>query len=165
MSSHLFATRATGAARDEQLGEHKTFHKASRWGHSRADTGRGAGRAWCRLARARETTRTGSTRHADRSINQFEHLCVERCPLTTRHTARRSGDSCGNECRTHSQTELRRDYSPEAEAETRRTRADECTIAGSRAEQSLTRGADRRLRNRPANKEESTAAPTRTSGR
>ena len=24
-------TRATGAARDEQLGEHKTFLKASRW--------------------------------------------------------------------------------------------------------------------------------------
>ena len=87
--------------RQEQLGEHKTFHKASRWGYSR----------WTcsvRSARERETTRTGSTRHADRSINQCEHVCVEKCPLTTRHTAIR-GDSCGNECRTHSQTELRRD--------------------------------------------------------
>ena len=33
---------------------------------------------------------TGSTRHDDR-VNQFEHVCVERCPLTTRHTAIRSG--------------------------------------------------------------------------
>ena len=46
-------TRATGAARDEQLGEHKTFLKASRWVYSRAATGRGAGRARCRFARAR----------------------------------------------------------------------------------------------------------------
>ena len=36
--------------------------------------------------------------------------------------------------------------------ETRRTRADECTIAGSRAEQSLTRGAERRLWYRPSRK-------------
>ena len=88
-------------------------------------------------------TTTGSTRH-----DQFEHVCVERCPLTTRRTAIRSRNSCGNECRAHSQTELRRDCSPEAEAETRRSRADECTITGSRAEQSLTRGAERRLRYR-----------------
>ena len=81
-------------------------------------------------------------------VNQFERACVERCPLTTRHTAIRSGDSCRNECRTHSQTELRRDCSPGAEAETRRSRADEFTISGSRAEQSLTRGAERRLRYR-----------------
>ena len=49
----LFVSRATRASRDEQLGEHKTFFKASRWVHSRAATGRGAGRAGCRLARAR----------------------------------------------------------------------------------------------------------------
>ena len=55
-------TQKTGTVavrRQEQLGvssseEHKTFHKASRWGYSRAATGRGAGRARCRLARARE---------------------------------------------------------------------------------------------------------------
>ena len=29
-----------------------------------------------------------------RPVNQFEHVCVEECPLTTRHTANRSGDSC-----------------------------------------------------------------------
>ena len=49
----LFVSRATGAARDEQLGEHKTFLKASRWFFSRAATRRGAGRAGCRFARAR----------------------------------------------------------------------------------------------------------------
>ena len=41
-------SEATRAARDEH-GEHMTFHKASRWGHSRAATGRGAGRARCGL--------------------------------------------------------------------------------------------------------------------
>ena len=49
----LFVTRATGAARDEKLGEHRTFLKASQWVYSRASTGRGAGRAGCRFARAR----------------------------------------------------------------------------------------------------------------
>ena len=29
-----------------------------------------------------------------RPVNQFEHVCAEECPLTTRHTASRSGDSC-----------------------------------------------------------------------
>ena len=53
VSRLLFVTRVTGAARDEQLGEHKTFLKASRWVFSRAATGRGAGRAGCRFARAR----------------------------------------------------------------------------------------------------------------
>ena len=95
-------------------------------------------------------------------VNQFELVCVERCPLTTRHTAVRSGNSCGNECRTHSQTELRRGCSPEAEAETRRSRADDCTIAGSRAEQSLTRGADRRLRYRPSRQRLQRRGPLRT---
>ena len=66
--------------RQEQLGvsssqEHKSFHKASRQGCSRAAPWPGAERARCRLAQAREeeqnssTTTTGSTRHADRSIN------------------------------------------------------------------------------------------------
>ena len=46
----LFVTRATGTARDEQLGE--TFLKASRWVYSRAATGRGAGLARCTRVRA-----------------------------------------------------------------------------------------------------------------
>ena len=37
-SRRLFVTRASGAAQEKQLGEQKTFHKASRRGHSRAAT-------------------------------------------------------------------------------------------------------------------------------
>ena len=88
--------------RQEQLGvsseEHMTFHKASRWGYSRAATGRGAGRARCRLARARERAEKDSfnvnrLHQTCRPVNQYTH--VEKRPLTTRHTARRSRDSCG----------------------------------------------------------------------
>ena len=32
-----------------------------------------------------------------RAANQHEGVCVDRCPLTSRHTAKRSGDSCGSE--------------------------------------------------------------------
>ena len=53
----LFVTRATQAARDEQLGKHKTFLKASRWVFSRAATGRGAGCARCPLT-TRHTAKT-----------------------------------------------------------------------------------------------------------
>ena len=28
-------------------------------------------------------------------VNQQRHVCVEKCPLTVRHVAKRSGDSCG----------------------------------------------------------------------
>ena len=28
-------------------------------------------------------------------VNQQRHVCVEKCPLTMRHVAKRSGDSCG----------------------------------------------------------------------
>ena len=127
-------------------GKHKTFLKASRWVYSRAATGAGCAR----------------------------------CPLTTRHTAKtQRGDSCGNECRTHSReprrlslsfggsaprrpkrtqpdlgkTQLEQlrddrnrtqiDHLTRMTTETRRSRAD---VAGSRAVQSLTKGAERRLR-------------------
>ena len=93
--------------RQEQLGvssseEQKTFYKASRWGYSRAATGRGAGRARCRLVHEHGREQNGSTNNSRlhqtcRPVNQFEHVCVERCPLTMRHAAKRSGDSCGNE--------------------------------------------------------------------
>ena len=53
----------------KQLGEHKTFLKASRWGYSRAATGRGAGRSRCRFARARVRAEWLHQRHDDRSIN------------------------------------------------------------------------------------------------
>ena len=95
---------------------------------------------------------TGSTRHDDWSINSNmsasrgetdheAHSHTQRGQLRERVSY--ALESCDN---SHL---LRRCCSPEAEAVTRRSRADECTIAGSRAEESLTRGANRRLRYRP----------------
>ena len=74
-------TQKTGTAavrRQEQLGvssseEHKTFHKASRCGFSRAATGRGAGRARCRLARARERAEKDSF-----NDNRLHQTCRDR---------------------------------------------------------------------------------------
>ena len=101
-SRRLFATRASGAAQGKQLGEQKTFHKASRRGHSRAATGRGAGRE------CGDSTSTGGAErlHSDRlhqtcrPVNQLRHVCVEKCPLTTRHVATRMlrGQLRRNEC-------------------------------------------------------------------
>ena len=81
--------------RQEQLGVSsqgaKDLPQGLAEGNSRAATGRGAGRACCR-----EQHKHGrSTRLHDRNglhqtcrpVNQFEHVCVEECPLTTRHTA------------------------------------------------------------------------------
>ena len=52
---------------------------------------------------AGDSTSTGGAQDSNRNrlhqtcrpVNQFEHVCVEECLLTTRHTAKRSGDSCG----------------------------------------------------------------------
>ena len=89
--------------RQEQLGvnssgEHKTIHKASRWGYSRAAAGRGAGRARCRLARARKRAEKGLFQRQqappDMQTGQSENACLRReVPLTTRHTARRTRES------------------------------------------------------------------------
>ena len=92
-SRRLFATRASGAAQEKQLGEQKTFHKASRRGNSRAATGRGAGRAQCG-----DSTSTGGAERLHnnrlhqtcRPVNQLRHVCVEKSPLTTRHVATRT---------------------------------------------------------------------------
>ena len=78
--------------------EQKTFHKASRWG-TIASSDRT--RRWTCMLRGQHkhgrSTRLHSNRlhQTCRPVNQFEHVCVEKCPLTTRHTAKRSGDSCG----------------------------------------------------------------------
>ena len=88
--------RRVAVRRQEQLGvssseEQKTFHKASRW-----STIASSERACCG-----DSTGTGGAQDSNsdrlhqtcRPDNQFEHVCVEECPLTTRHTAKR--DSCG----------------------------------------------------------------------
>ena len=75
---------ATGAARSEQLG------KALRWGHSRAATGRGAGRARCRLARARvraEGLYQQEQAPPDMQTGQSVYACLRR-EVPTDHEAR-----------------------------------------------------------------------------
>ena len=58
-----------------------------------------------------------------RLVNQYVRVCVEMCPLPTRHTAKRSGDSCEARARLDETSrvqmtpQLWRDCSPEAEAE------------------------------------------------
>ena len=58
-----------------------------------------------------------------RLVNQYVRVCVEMCPLPTRHTAKRSGDSCearerlDETSRVEMTPQLWRDCSPEAEAE------------------------------------------------
>ena len=52
---------------------------------------------------AGNSTSTGGAQDSNRNrlhqtcrpVDQFEHVCVEECPLITRHAAKRSGDSCG----------------------------------------------------------------------
>ena len=87
-SRQLFVTRASGAAQEKQLGEQKTFNKASRWG-TIASSDR---------TRCGDSTSTGGAErlHNNRlhqtcgPVNQLRHVCVEKCPLTTRHVATRT---------------------------------------------------------------------------
>ena len=89
-------------------------------------------------------TTTGSTRHDDRSINS--NMSASRGAHRPRGT---QPYAAGTAARTSVVRTLKQCFgSPEAEAETGQSRADECIIAGSRAEQSLTRGAERPLRHR-----------------
>ena len=126
MTSRRSRSEATGAARSEQLGRAQVLSKRPREGDIREQrpNARGAGRAGCRLARAR--VRAEGLYQQDQPVNQLEHVCVERCPLTMKHVAKRSGDSCGSERRSHPRakttlTELWRGRDPEAEAGSRTT--------------------------------------------
>ena len=78
----------------------KTFNKASRWVFASGDRTRRRTR-WMRPAQARDGAEEapsaiqGSTKNADQSINAG--VSTSRSALTKRHTATRSGDSCGSE--------------------------------------------------------------------
>ena len=89
---------ATGAARSEQLGSKRPFSRP-RGGYKREqrpDAALDVLAAGTAQAREEHKTPTVYRLHQTcRLVNQFEHVCVEECPLTTRHTAKRSGDSCG----------------------------------------------------------------------
>ena len=88
--------RKVAVMRQEQLGVSSPGSKRPstrpRGGvQSRAATGRGAGRACCGYS-----TSTGGAQDSNsnrlhqtrRPVDQFEHVCVEKCPLTTRHIAK-----------------------------------------------------------------------------
>ena len=78
--------------------EQKTFRKATRRS-TIASSDRT--RRWTCMLRGQHkhgrSTRLHSNRlhQTCRPVNQFEHVWLEKCLLTTRHTAKRSGDSCG----------------------------------------------------------------------
>ena len=92
----LFVIRSTGAARDEQLGEHKIFLKASRWVYSRAATGRGAGCARPTDHEAHSQDVAGTVSYAlARAEKTLTELGWERAPEAEADTARPRQDAAG----------------------------------------------------------------------
>ena len=90
--------RSHGAARSEQLGGAKDLPQGLAMGYNREQRPDAALDVLAAgTAQARRSTRLHSNRlhQTCRPVNQFEHVCVEKCPLTTMHTGKRSGDSCG----------------------------------------------------------------------
>ena len=81
------------AALTQSCNDVKTLHKASRREVVSGGLGHGAGRACCRQHRRGKESEEYSTRYVVQSITCIR-VCVELCPLTTRQTAKRSGDSC-----------------------------------------------------------------------
>ena len=80
-------TGTVAVKRLEQLGvssleEHKTFHKASRWGYSRAVTRRGAGRERCRACTSTGACRKGPYQRQqgppDMQTGQSVYACLRR---------------------------------------------------------------------------------------
>ena len=116
----------TGAARDEQMGEHKTFFKASRWVNSRAVNGRGW-TCWVQVCAS-----TGKSRMAPPTTTR------PRCPLTTRHSAKteweqmRDRVSCALARVETTLTELWRERAPEAEIDHLTRMTTETTIQSGR---------------------------------
>ena len=93
--------------------EHKTFNKASRWRHSRAATGRGAGRARCGL---HEHGRQQELAPPDMRTGQSAQACLRR-EVPTDHEAH--SQTQRRQLRRVATTELRWEWTPEAEAEHR----------------------------------------------
>ena len=143
-SRRLFATRASGAAQEKQLGSKRPSTRP-RGGWTCSVRGQH------KHGRSRETPQQQAPPDMQTGQSSRACLCREVPADHEAHSRPQRGQLRRNECRSHSRvvttlTELRRDRDPEAEAVTRRSRADECTIAGSQAEQSQKRGAERRLR-------------------
>ena len=92
---------------------HKTFNKASQWRHSRAATGRGAERARCGV---HEHRRQQEQAPPGMLTGQSKRACLIR-EVPTDHEAH--SQSQRRQLRGVATTELRRDCSPQAEAEHR----------------------------------------------
>ena len=93
-------------------------------------------------------TTTGSTRHDDRSINS--NMCASRGAHWPRGTQPYAAETAAG---TSVVRTLKQSFGGTAARRPKRQHDDleqTSTIAGSQAEQSLTRGADRRLRYRPS---------------
>ena len=106
-------SEATGAARDEQLGGAQDFQQGHAGGHSRAATGRGAGRARCGL---HEQRRLQEQAPPDMRTGQSAQAYLRR-EVPTDHEAH--SQSQPRQLRRVATTELRWDCSSEAEAEHR----------------------------------------------
>ena len=101
----LFVIRATGAPRDEQLGEYKTFLKASRWVFFASSN-----RTWCWMCQV-PTDHEAHRQDAAGQLRERVSYALARAETTL--------------------TELRRERAPEAEADTARPRQDAAgTAAG-----------------------------------
>ena len=79
------------AARSEQIGQDLTTRLRRR---TVASGDRGTRRRTCLLQDSSGTGEQRRLHQTRRPVNQSVRVCVETCPLTTRHTAKRSGDSC-----------------------------------------------------------------------
>ena len=114
--SSVRRTEATGTAQSEQLGRAQDLRQGGlAMGFVSGDRTR---RRSC-LLRGQHKHGRSKKLHSNRlhqtcgPVNQERHVCVEKCPLTMRHVAKRSGDSCGVR---RVAAELRRDHDPEAGA-------------------------------------------------
>ena len=89
-------SEATRAARSEQPREQKTFHKASRKGHSRAATGRGRWTCLLRVtAQARKEHETPQQQAPpDMQTGQSIRACLRRGVPADHEAHSRSGDNC-----------------------------------------------------------------------
>ena len=101
VSSVSSVRRTNASRRQEQLrvssSEESTRRPRGGFRERRLDaTGRGVGSACCGDSTSRSNKLHSNRLHQTCGpVNQQRHVCVEKCPLTMRHVAKRSGDSCG----------------------------------------------------------------------
>ena len=133
--------------RRSSSGSKRPSTKASRRGHSRAATGRGAGRAQCG-----ESTSTGGAErlHSNklhqtcRPVNQLRHVCVEKCP--TDHEARSHTHAAGTAAEERVLITLEKALAGARPGGRSGSTTIQSRRVHDRGKQNLKRGAERRLR-------------------